>query len=893
MNKRIAMLLLLLLAFCAAALAEDAEVESTPRSEALQVALNGRPVSEEPVHLVVGNTTKVSGGFFTTFFGNNTSDIDVRTMLHAYRPTVWDNQIQFVEDPMVVAELTRTPADEGTVFTVRLQPDLLYCDGETRITAEDYCFAWLLSASPELLAIGGEAPEMNVVGFEEYRAGETPVFAGIRLLDELTFSIYIKEDYDVYFYDLAQIALDPYPISVLAPGCAVRDDGEGAYIAAEDGGASPFSADLLRRTILDPETGYQSHPTLTCGPYRLTGYDREAGVVDFEINPYYKGNYEGVKPVIDTVTLVPVLPEDMMDRLASGEVDLLNKCVDASVIDAGMALLGEGEFSMVNYARLGYGFCAFSCEKGPQQFVAVRQALNYAFDSEAFIRDVLGGYGTPVWGYYGIGQWMVGAVNGSFRPYDLSEEETAEWDALTFDRLNRYPLDLDEARRLLIEDGWTLNREGGEFREGEDDVRCKMVDGTLMPLVLKFAKCARNDAADRCVAMFSETLPQIGAALDVTEVPFGELLMDYYREGGERRFDMNFMATNFVSTFDPYLVFRGDPELQGSVNTSGIADEELVRRAWEMRSTAPGDLLTFVRRWLLMQERFNEILPTMPIYGNIYFDFFTSWLQNYHANAEYSWPVAILYAWYGEPVEEEAPSEEALFEDEFEDESEDEFEDEPEAEAPAGEPAGDENADTPPEADGGVPAGADADETAESPAASPADDASGAESPAENAGGSAARPEENPEEPAVNAPSGAQELPEQAGVPQAPQHGYFDTPLDEDTLPFAYRTLSAPAVQLVCTAPASLGMGDSITLTAISNPVVYGAAYRWERWDDAAGEWVRLVRGKLGSVTLTVKPGTPSMKVRCTVHFRTGEEASGEYDLSALELAPRGAEVRY
>ena len=84
--------------------------------------------------------------------------------------------------------------------------------------------------------------------------------------------------------------------------------------------------------------------------------------------------------------------------------------------------------------------------------------------------------------------------------------------------------------------------------------------------------------------------------------------------------------------------------MQGVVNTSGIVDDELVRAAFEMRSTAPGDLLTFEQHWLAMQVRYNELLPTMPIYSNVYFDFHTDRLQNYQPSEASSWPSAILYA---------------------------------------------------------------------------------------------------------------------------------------------------------------------------------------------------------------------------------------------------------
>lgn len=628
------------------------------------VALHERPEQTEPVHLIVGNTTKVSGGFFTRFFGNNTSDIDVRTMIYGYTPTTWDNQLQFLQDDNVLEDLTKTITGDAVTYTFYLTHDMVYNDGETKITAKDYVFSWVLSAAPEFQTVGGEAPEVNVVGYEEFHNGDLPYYRGIRLINDYTFSVTIKRDFEPYFYEMHQLEMFPYPISVLAPGCEVRDDGQGAYITGIDGNRSAFSAELLMKTIHDPETGYRSHPYLTAGPYKLVSYDFDSGVVDFELNPYYKGNYEHVKPVIDSITLVPVLPDNMIHKLETREIDLINKAVDAKVIQDGFRLMREGGYMMENYPRMGYGFCHFSTEKNaPQQFMAVRQALNYAFDSDAFVREILGGFGIPVYGYYGLAQWMFRAANGNYRPPDLTQEEEDAWNELTLENLNTYPLDLDEANRLLDKDGWTLNAEGGHYDPAKDPIRYKEVNGELMPLVLKFAQCADNDAAQLVVDMYAETLPQIGAALDVDVIPFHDLLMDYYRNDGERKYDMNFMATNFVATFDPYLVFLQNAELQGSVNNHGIVDDELLNRAFVMRHTEPGDLYNFEERWIRMQERFNEVLPSMPIYTNIYFDFHTNWLQNYYPNAEYSWPMAIMYAFYAEP-EPERPEDEVLTEDE-------------------------------------------------------------------------------------------------------------------------------------------------------------------------------------------------------------------------------------
>ena len=56
------------------------------------------------------------------------------------------------------------------------------------------------------------------------------------------------------------------------------------------------------------------------------------------------------------------------------------------------------------------------------------------------------------------------------------------------------------------------------------------------------------------------------------EVPFTEMLADYYA-GWERKYDMNFMGTNFVAAFDPYLNFQTGPDIAGSLKTSGLHDK--------------------------------------------------------------------------------------------------------------------------------------------------------------------------------------------------------------------------------------------------------------------------------------------------------------------------------
>ena len=72
--------------------------------------------------LVVGNPTKMQGYFFTELWGNSTTDIDVRMLLHGYNLVTWDgNRGMFAIDRNVVREaevLDQENGDRSYVLTL-------------------------------------------------------------------------------------------------------------------------------------------------------------------------------------------------------------------------------------------------------------------------------------------------------------------------------------------------------------------------------------------------------------------------------------------------------------------------------------------------------------------------------------------------------------------------------------------------------------------------------------------------------------------------------------------------------------------------------------------------------------------------------------------------------
>ncbi|MBQ6233701.1 MAG: hypothetical protein IJJ80_09365, partial [Clostridia bacterium] len=60
---------------------------------------------------------------------------------------------------------------------------------------------------------------------------------------------------------------------------------------------------------------------------------------------------------------------------------------------------------------------------------------------------------------------------------------------------------------------------------------------------------------------------------------------------------------------------------------------------------------------IAFQERFNKSLPMLPLYSNVYFDFYTENLHDYLIGENIAWSTAILEASLYEAMEEEAAEE--------------------------------------------------------------------------------------------------------------------------------------------------------------------------------------------------------------------------------------------
>jgi len=581
--------------------------------------------------VVIGTSTAPAGHLGLGLWSDNATDTDLRLLLHGYETVAWARSLGIAFNKAALSGVSEEPQANGDIIaTFELKPGLTYNNGEP-ITARDYVFSLLLLASPQIAALGAKPDRLEFLrGYEAYHTGQAPVLEGVRLLSELSFSMRVHADALPYFYGFARLKAQPYPLSVIAPGCSVEDDGQGAYLTGN------FSAEMLAETLLDPVSGYEANPRVTSGPYQLVHYDADARSIHLQRNERYIGNYEGEKPTVERLEVRYVHSDQMIPLVQNGKLDVAVRLSDKDAIQQGRLLVEQGaNMRAVKYPRTGKTMLAFVCKGGPLASLAVRKAVALALDKDEMTRQIGGEFAQRVYGYYGKDQWMPGYVsdpNDEGPPLDMPQE-LAKLDI---------PQDFARANMLLEADGWTLNSQGDPYRAGVDPVRYRAEDGQLVPLALTMALPQESNQARQIGNMLVESLSLAGIGLRAVQMPFNEMLAHLY-QNREHAFDLFFLSNNFAFLFDPSYELNPSEAMLGIANKTGIRDEELEALAHDLRTTPALDRDAYAIKWLAFQIRFMEVLPALPLYSSTYFDFYSDRLLAYTADQHSGWALSVPY----------------------------------------------------------------------------------------------------------------------------------------------------------------------------------------------------------------------------------------------------------
>lgn len=544
--------------------------------------------------LIVG-TFEISGNFVQGF-GNNASDVDVRSLIYGYSTYVVTPGGEVVLDESVVKNLTTEKDAAGNkTYTFELHDDMKWNDG-TPVTAQDYVFNILWCASPQWVEAGAtSAVGEALIGYSDYYDGKTDRLKGVNLIDDHTFSVTLAADMLPYFWETSYAVAIPYPMAAWAPDATIDVNEKGAKIAGVD----------LTEATARIATEERFKPTVTCGPYKFVSFENNA--VTVQKNEQFKGTYDGKKPQLEYVIIRSINQTTDVDQVINGEIDLVTGVIEGEKIEAAKA----SKTTDVNYYnRDGYGGFFIHCDFGPTKVKEVRHALGYLIDRDEVIANVLGGYGSVVNGHYGLAQWMY-------------QENKAEIDALP--HLNR---DIAKANEFLDQTEWKFEADG---KTPFDPAKAN-AEGTYIrhnakkeKLIINHFGTEDNVVTDNVEIQFKANTPLAGIEFTLTRGDFDALLNNYYygfQLGSDRRFHTFNLATGFGAAYDPYYDFHSS-YLGTWYNSNQLSDAKLDELVVTMRALEPTQREEFSEKWVEFQKRFAELLPIIPLYSNQYYDVFS------------------------------------------------------------------------------------------------------------------------------------------------------------------------------------------------------------------------------------------------------------------------------
>ena len=618
--------------------------------------------------VVIGTSTEASGDWaYSAFVRNpNATDNEVVKLTDDMNTIDTDQHGDYVINKTVVKSYERIEEENGNVtFKFVINDGLKFNNGEA-VTAENFVAWTMFLVSPAGKEMGVVSATYNMLpGGLAYRNGETNVLSAVRLYDEKTFSITIAKtgedgetSYLPYYYDITYASMQAVNLTYwFGEGWSVKDDGEGVYFVNADG--KEFTAETVGDTVTAGR--FATGNRVTAGPYNLVSYDQSSGEIVLEVNENYNGNFEGQKPGIQKLVIVKTSDDTVMDMISTGQIQIYSQIADGAQVNAVLDLIEAGtiDSSPSQYDRAGYGYFGFACDLGPTQFTEFRQAIAYLLDRVEFAQTFCKGWGSVVHG-----------------PYCTAFTMTAKTDIEK--KINHYDYNPEKAVELLKQAGFVYNADGSDYVDGSGEVRYAKVteeqakyydsfnkvlaDGTiLMPATINWASSEGNAVSALLSTMLanSEATKAAGVSIVKTEMTFPELLNYMYRQdsyglGGDYSmptYNMFNLATGYNGgVYDESYNWTTDPEyIEQGYNVQHLYDKELDKLSMDMvYGVEPGDEATYLSLWEKYIIRWNELLPMVPLYSNIYVTVYPNTIDNYAEDSFWGFERAILYAnWVG------------------------------------------------------------------------------------------------------------------------------------------------------------------------------------------------------------------------------------------------------
>jgi len=682
------------------------DTSKTP--DASQPAESSEPTETYENKVILGSVTDLSGDFRYAGWGASSvgaSDQDVGRLTIGYAAQELDDAGEYQWNQTSVESHDMTENEDGTAtFTVTIKQGLTFSDGSP-ITAKNYLVRALAFSTP--VAAAAAHPAMvgqAYVGFEDFNAYTGPgseagakEFAGIRLLDEYTYAVTVTTDFYPYYYAYTYANLEPEPLELwLGEGVDIVDDGNGCYLS--DSFYEKNGEDYVQAAVMTANR-YELGKYPYSGPYTITEWDEGTKQATLTLNPEYQGNWEGQKPSIETIVYVKLVEETQLEQLKTGGVDIVPALSTGDSIKNGLAIVdeSEGKFTETHYQRSGYGKIQFDCDFGPTMFQEVRQAVAYLLNRAEFCQNFTGGYGVVVDGPYcpDLGSWQavqddIEMIDYSFSP-DTAKKVLEEGGWVYNSKGEPYVegatgVDAVRYKKLTAEEaeGWDKSGVNKTYASvaNTDGVTYQTVEINgeyYMPLVINWFGSDGNPVTELLTTMLanSSDVAAAGMVIRATTGDFTLLQGNLYRESsygyeGTPTYGMYNLATGWPSVItatdfswnwrlDLAYLTNSNNKLFDDYDKAFPYDEAGEKLTYDQAMEASGgklgmdylsmammynttDEAEMLKWYQAYMERWNELMPDIPLYSNYYYDLYNSKIENFTTSPFQGPAEALLYA---------------------------------------------------------------------------------------------------------------------------------------------------------------------------------------------------------------------------------------------------------
>ena len=247
-----------------------------------------------------------------------------------------------------------TVSDDLLTYTFTINPKAIWSDG-TKVTANDIKASWEWMANTAVSNnVFNYYQTQVVVGNEDVVSGKTTDMSGLKVVDDDTLEITLKQPYTPFIYYCTDCLLLAH-----------------------------------QKANIESGADWDQRPTVASGPMMVESFDANAGTVTLIKNP----NWWGQKTTIERVELVPIT--DASTQLLTWQSDQVDVWGEWGI--------GTDQARSIDRAELknaypGNGFLLLNTQQPPFDDVHMRRAVQRATDVATIVPVVYGDWQLPATG---------------------------------------------------------------------------------------------------------------------------------------------------------------------------------------------------------------------------------------------------------------------------------------------------------------------------------------------------------------------------------------------------------------------------------------------------------------------------------------------------------------